>query len=203
MNCPLQTEHMIDDLIKSTRSIRRFDESAIIERETLEEMVDLARHAASAMNRQPLKYFLSCDPQTNDRIFSTLKFAVALKDWNGPAVGERPSAYIVVLGDTQISSRFGCDHGIVSQNIMLGARDRGLGGCIMASINHSVLRELLDIPARYEILLVLALGKPAETVVIEPMLSDGSINYWRDEQNVHHVPKRSLSEIILNPEQKT
>ncbi len=169
-----------------------------VSRETLVELIDLARHSASAMNRQPLKYLISCDPQTNARIFSTLKFAAALKNWPGPAEGERPSAYIVVLGDTKIASGFGCDHGIASQNIMLGARDRGLGGCIIASINHSMLRKLLDIPVQYEILLVLALGKPAETVVIEPMPSDGNVNYWRDEQSVHHVPKRSLDEIILH-----
>ncbi|MFO8102131.1 MAG: nitroreductase family protein [Dehalococcoidia bacterium] len=191
---------MIDDLIKSTRSIRRFEENATIGRKTLEELVDLARHSASAMNRQPLKYILSCDPDTNAGIFSTLKFAAALKEWNGPAQWERPSAYIVVLGDTSIASSFGCDHTIASQNIMLGARDRGLGGCIIASINEAMLRELLDIPSRYEILLVLALGKPAETVVVEPMPPDGNTSYWRDEQGVHHVPKRSLDEIILNPE---
>ena len=191
---------MIDNLIKSTRSFRRFDESVTIERKTLEELVDLAKHSASARNWQPLKYILSCDRETNFKIFSTLKFAAALKDWAGPAEGERPSAYIVVLGDTSITSNFGCDHGIASQNIMLGARDRELGGCMIASINHQKLRDLLDIPAQYEILLVLAIGKPAETVVIEQLPPDGSMNYWRDAQNIHHVPKRSLDEIILNPE---
>ncbi len=189
---------MIDDLIKNTRSFRRFDESVIIERKTLEDLIDLARHSASARNIQPLKYILSCDPETNGKIFSTLKFAAALKDWDGPTEGERPAAYIIVLGDTAISTNFWCDHGIAAQNIMLGARDRDLGGCMIASINQPKLRELLSIPDRYEILLVLAIGKPAETVVIEPMPSDGSANYWRDEQSIHHVPKRPLNEVILN-----
>jgi len=189
---------MIDDLIKNTRSFRRFDENVIIERKTLEDLIDLARHSASARNIQPLKYILSCDPETNGKIFSTLKFAAALKDWDGPTEGERPAAYIIVLGDTAISTNFWCDHGIAAQNIMLGARDRDLGGCMIASINQPKLRELLSIPDRYEILLVLAIGKPAETVVIEPMPSDGSASYWRDEQSIHHVPKRPLNEVILN-----
>ena len=193
---------MIDDLIKSTRSFRRFDESVSVDRKTLENLVDLARHSASARNRQPLKYILSCDTETNAKIFSTLTFAAALKDWPGPARGQRPSAYIIVLGDTEIASNFGCDHGIASQNIMLGARDRGLGGCMIASINQPELRASLDIPERYEILLMLAIGKPAETVIIEPMPPDKNANYWRDEQSVHHVPKRSLEEVILNPESK-
>ncbi len=189
---------MIDDLIKSTRSFRRFDESVTVDRKTLEDLVDLARHSASAMNQQPLKYILSHTRNTNVKVFSTLTFAKSLKDWDGPAEGERPSAYIIVLSDTEISTNIWCDHGIASQNIMLGARERGLGGCMVGSINHQKLREQFAIPDQYEILLVLALGKPAETVVIEPMPPDGNVNYWRDEESVHHVPKRSLEEIILN-----
>ncbi|MDD5093482.1 MAG: nitroreductase family protein [Dehalococcoidia bacterium] len=188
---------MIDDLIKGNRSFRRFDQSYTVSRKTLEELVDLARHSASARNLQPLKYFLSCDPQTNALIFDTLTWAAALK-WAGPAEGERPSAYIVVLGDTKVATNFGCDHGIASQSIMLGARERGLGGCMLASVNRQKLRSELNIPEQHEILLVLALGKPAETVVIESAKPDGDTTYWRDSQDVHHVPKRTLKEIILN-----
>jgi nitroreductase len=188
---------MIDDLIKGNRSFRRFDQSVTVERKTLEELIDLARQCASARNLQPLKYILSSDPKTNALIFDTLTWAVDLKDWHDPAEGERPAAYIVVLEDTTIALNFGCDHGIASQSIMLGARDRGLGGVMMASINKPQLHQALDIPQRFEILLVLALGQPAETVVIEPVASDGKLKYWRDSNGIHHVPKRSLDEIIL------
>lgn len=189
---------MIDDLIAGNRSFRRFDETVKIERSTLEELVNLARLSASARNRQPLKYYLSNHPDTNLKIFSTLTFAAALSEWGGPQQGERPSAYIIVLGDKSITEHFGCDHGIASQSIMLGARSRGLGGCMMASVDREKLRDLLTLPIQYEILLVLAIGKPAETVIIESVPEDGSINYWRDENQVHHVPKRSLEEIIVN-----
>jgi len=189
---------MIDDLIKSTRSFRRFDQSVAVDRQTLEELVDLARHSSSARNLQPLKYILSYKPETNTLIFSTLGWAGYLKDWDGPAEGERPSAYIIVLGDTELTTNFMCDHGIAIQSIMLGARERGLGGCIIGAINHSKLHAALNIPNRYEILLVLTIGKPAEMVVIEPLGPDGDIKYWRDSQGIHHVPKRPLSEIILD-----
>ena len=187
----------LDDLIRRTRSFRRFDQSVTLTRQTLVELVDLARHSASARNLQPLKYLLSWEPEQNARIFPTLTWAAALKDWGGPAEGERPSAYIIVLGDTELTTHFGCDHGIAGQSIMLGARERGLGGCMLASINRPKLRAALNIPDRYEILLVLAIGKPAETVVIEPLGTDGDTGYWRDSQGIHHVPKRSLDEIIL------
>ncbi len=188
---------MLRELIIKNRSYRRFYQEVAISCETLRELVDLARLSASGANRQPLKYILSCDPDKNARIFPCLGWAAYLKEWPGPEEGERPSAYIIILGDTEISHSYFVDHGIAAQSIMLGATERGLGGCMIASIQKQALREALDIPPRYEILLVLALGKPKETVVIEPVGPDGDIKYWRDDQGVHHVPKRSLDEIIL------
>jgi nitroreductase len=186
------------DLVLKTRSYRRFDKEVPIQLETLKALVDLARLSASAANRQPLKYILSCDPQTNAHIFPHTRWAGYLQDWGGPAEGERPAAYVVILGDTEVSKNFGCDHGIAAQSIMLGATEKGLGGCMIGSIDRARLREELDIPERYEILLILALGKPAEKVVLEEVGPDGDIKYYRDAEDVHHVPKRTLDELILS-----
>jgi nitroreductase len=188
---------MIKDLIAANRSYRRFYENETISRETLIELIELARLSASAANLQPLKYILSSEPARNELIFQTLAWAGYLQDWSGPGVGERPSAYIVVLGDTRISKNFGCDHGIASQNILLGAVERGLGGCMFGAINRENLRSVLDIPEHFEILLVIALGRPAEKVAVEPVGPDGSIRYYRDAEDVHHVPKRGLDEIVI------
>lgn len=188
---------MLRDLVRANRSYRRFDESVPVSRETLEELVDLARLAPSASNRQPLKYILSADAERNALVFPCLAWAGFLSDWDGPAPGERPTAYIVVLGDKEIRASFGCDHGIAAQTIMLGAVEKGLGGCMIGSVKQQALRQALDIAARFEILLVLALGKPAEKVVLETMADEGGIKYWRDEASVHHVPKRPLEEIII------
>jgi nitroreductase len=103
-----------------------------------------------------------------------LTWARYLKDWSGPREGERPTGYIVVLGDTEITRSFGCDHGIAAQTMLLGAVERGLGGCMIASIDRDGLRQALKIPPRFEILLVLALGKPREEVVVETLKPDGS-----------------------------
>jgi nitroreductase len=165
--------------------------------EILKELVDLARLSASAANFQPLKYILACRPETNAEIFSCLAWAGYLKDWPGPEPGERPAAYIVILGDTAISKDFGCDHGIAAQSILLGARASGLAGCIIGSVNRDRLREVLNIKSHLQILLVLAIGKPREKIVIESVGPDGSIRYWRDAEGVHHVPKRPLKEIIV------
>ena len=188
---------MIRDSVLKNRSYRRFHEEVNITRETLKELVDLARLSASAMNAQPLKYILSCDSQKNSLIFPHLVWAAFLKTWPGPAEGERPSAYIVILGDTEISRFCHYDAGIAAQSMLLGATESGLGGCMIANIRKEDLRNSLDISERYEILLVLALGRPGEKVVVEKVGSDGDTKYWRDSEDVHHVPKRPLDEIII------
>lgn len=189
---------MLAELVKRNRSYRRFDPEVPVTLETLRRLVNLARLSASAANRQPLKFVLSVDAERNARIFPCLRWAGYLKDWDGPAEGERPTAYIVIVGDTEISRDFGVDHGIAAQSIMLGAAERGLGGCMIGSIDRPALRETLDIPERYDILLVLALGKSAETVVIDTVDETGDTKYWRDDEDIHHVPKRYLETLILD-----
>lgn len=188
---------MLQDLIRKNRSYRRFYQDVPVEMDTLRQLVNLARLSASGANLQPLKYLLSCGPATNGRIFPHLRWAGYLKDWGGPAEGERPAAYVIILGDTEIRKEFGVDHGIAAQSIMLGATEKGLGGCIIASIDRTALREALAIPERYKILLVLAMGRPKERVALEEVGPDGDIRYYRDADGVHHVPKRPLDELIL------
>ena len=188
---------MIRDLVVATRSVRRFHQHEPVDLETLRALVDLARLSASAANVQPLKYILSCEPERNARIFPLLAWAGYLKDWPGPVEGERPAAYIVILVDKHLRQSVDCDHGIAAQSMLLGASERGLSGCIIASIQRRELREALAIPEHLEILLVLALGKAKEKVVLEPLGPDGDVKYWRDADGVHHVPKRALDDIIV------
>jgi nitroreductase len=188
---------MLSELIKKCRSYRRFYQEETIVRDALLDMIDGARLSASARNAQSLKYIISNDAVTNALIYPSLAWAAYFKDWTGPDEGERPSAYIIMLNDNEITNNYFCDHGIAVQSILLTAVEKGLGGCIIASVNREKLRKDLSIPEKCEIIQVIALGKPKETVVIEPMGSNGDIKYWRDENHVHHVPKRSLEDIVL------
>jgi nitroreductase len=187
----------IKDLILQNRSYRRFDESHFISKEDVLEMVNAARLSGSAKNAQPLKYFLSNEPELNKEIFTTLAWAAYLPEWAGPEPGERPSAYIVQLHDTTIGSNYFCDDGIAAQSILLTAVEKELGGCIIASVKREALSKILNLPEHLKIIQVIALGKPIEQVEIEDM-KDGDIKYWRDENGVHHVPKRSLEELVVN-----
>ena len=187
----------ISELVKKNRSYRRFRQETRISRESLTAYIDLARHSASATKRQPLKYLLYTDESDCSRIFPYTRWAGYLKDWDGPEEGERPSAYIIILGDRSITDNYYVDHGIAAQSILLGAVEDGYGGCIIASIDRKGLVEEIRLSDKYEVLLILALGKPAETVVIDNV-KDGDIKYWRDENSTHHVPKRGLDELIIN-----
>lgn len=186
-----------DDLVRRTRSTRRFHQDQAVEPAVLRQLIDLARLSASGGNRQPLKYILSCAPAVNARIFPCLRWAAHLKGWPGPAEGERPAAYIVVLADTSIRSDCDRDLGIAAQTILLGAAARGIGGCMLDSVDRRELARVLQPPPGLEILLVIALGLPREEVVIDPLPPGGDTRYWRDPAGVHHVPKRSLAEITV------
>jgi nitroreductase len=182
---------MLKDLILQNRSRRRFHQKPV-ERETLRELIDLARLSASGGNRQALKFIIVCDEDTNARIFPIIGLA------GNPTQDEAPTAHIVILGDTEISKSYGCDHGIAAQSIMLGATEKGLGGCMVGMVDRKRLRKLLDIPERYEILLLLILGWPKEKPVIDTLSADGNTQGTWDDEGVRHVPKRSLDELIIN-----
>ncbi|MDF1549071.1 MAG: nitroreductase family protein [Bacteroidales bacterium] len=193
---------MIKDLVKFNRSYRRFYQDEAINIETLTELIDLARLSPSAKNIQAHKFIISNNAQRNAEIFETLAWAGYLPDWKGPVESERPAAYIIILGDRTISSNFDNDYmytnsGIISQSILLGAAEKGVGGCIFASIQRKRLAEIYNLPQEFEIMLVIALGKPKEIVIIDELNEVKSIKYWRDKDQVHHVPKRNLEDLIL------
>jgi nitroreductase len=188
----------VKDLVYKNRSYRRFHQEQRISLDTLKELVDLGRMSASGGNMQALKYILCADPTMNANIFPHLNWAGYLPDWPGPEDGERPAAYVIMLWDTGIKASSGShDPGIAAQSIMLGATEKGLGGCMIGSIKREALASELKIDERHELLLVLALGKPKETVVVDTLQHGESHKYWRDEKQVHHVPKRRLKDIIL------
>lgn len=193
---------MLKDLTRKSRSYRRFDNSVAIPMATLEELVDLAGICPSAGNKQPLRFILSTSPQDNEVIFDCLKWAAYLKDWDGPAPSERPSAYIVMLNTAKDWDFAKFDLGIMAQTMMLGAAEKGLGGCMVGAIDRDRLRAHLSLPPELEISLVLALGKPAEDVRIVDMPADGSVKYYRDEAGVHYVPKRNRGELVLQKLEK-
>jgi nitroreductase len=188
----------LSDLVAKSRSYRRFFQNHDVPLGTLRHLVAIARLSRSAGNAQPLKYLLSANRDQNAVIFSHISWAAQVKDWCEPEEGERPAAYVVILGDKRLKPAFGyVDQGIVAQTILLGAAELGLGGAIIGSIRKHELAQRLALGPQLEILLIIAIGKPKDEVVIEPLGAGGSTAYWRDNQHRHHIPKRTLEDLIV------
>lgn len=185
------------ELVTKCRSYRRFDGNCPVTKDTVLELLELTCYVPSAKNLQPLKYIAVCDPGVAAALYASLSWAAYLTEWPGPIEGERPQAYIVMLGDLTISHDVICDSGIAAQTILLGATALGLGGCMIGSFKRKKIRELLKIPDTLSLLMVIALGKPVETVVIDQMADHDSVRYFRDVNGIHHVPKRVVDDIVL------
>lgn len=192
---------MFKDSIRENRTCRRFDEGDRVSAAALEDWVDNARMTASSANRQPLKYALVTDEAACAQLFAVCTWAAALPDWDGPAEGERPSGYIVMLVDTHLSMNdvfTARDEGIAAQTIMLSARDAGYAACIIGAFKKKECATVLGIDAdAFDPALIIAVGRPVEQVQLADMPQSGSTVYWRTPDQVHHVPKRSLDEVIV------
>ena len=190
--------HMdVHELLIKNRSHRRFHEDEHVSEQTLVELVELTRYCPSGANRQPLRYLIAHTPEHCAEIFPHLGWAKWLPDWDGPEPGDRPAGYITILGDRTISGHFDHDAAIAAFAILLGATERGLGGCMIGWIHRDELAQTLDLPENLQILMVIALGRPKDEVVLEESLHPSDIAYWCDAEGRHHVPKRPLDELIL------
>lgn len=188
----------LENLVKKTRSYRRFDQSVPVSEEMLVGLIDMARLTGSAGNKQPLRYMVSTDQKMNSRIFPNLAWAGALPDWPGPDEGERPAAYIVIASEKESWWEWSTvDLGVVAQTILLGASVHDLGGCMIGVFKRKELGQVLELPADHDLRLVIALGRPVEEVVLEEVPRGSSLTYYRTNDRVHHVPKLTLEEVIL------
>lgn len=188
----------LKELVYKNRTVRRYDQSKEIPMKDLEEMVDLARVSSCAGNNQALKYVIVNHPDMCRVVFDHLKWAASLPDWDGPKQGERPTAYIIAFHDESISKNILWDLGLAVQNLTLGATEKGYAGCQFASVNRPSLKQALGIEdENLKLLMVLALGVPLEEVILTDIPDSGETVYWRDQNQVHFVPKRKLEEIVL------
>ena len=194
----IEERYAIDELVMKSRSQRSFVPNKRIPHTTLVELCDVARRCPAAMNMQPLKYRLVEDGDELAALLGVTRWAASL-DKKLPPKGHEPTAFIVICHDTQIVNRrpiFMIDVGIVAQTVMLAACERGFGGCIIGSGSGADISRVLGLPESLEPVLVLGLGVPEENVVLTEA-TDGAVKYYRDENDVHYVPKRPLDDIII------
>lgn len=190
---------MIKDIVIKNRSYRRYDESNKVTLETLKELVNLARLSGSAGNLQQIKYRLVVSDKERAEVFPNIHWAGYLRDWDGPEAEERPAAYILMLSENtgKRPAVNQIDIGIACQSILMGAVEKGLGGCMLGAIDRDNIKSALNIPNEYNIELAISLGKPKQNVIIDEIDKNGDIKYWVDKDGNHHVPKRKLEDVII------
>jgi len=191
---------MILQLLKSNRSCRIFDEYAEVPIAILRESIVNARFTASAANLQPLRYIIVTNKEVTHEVFKSIKFAQHLKKWTGPKLGERPNSYIAIVSkcDYKLNNdALWCDIGIAAQTICLSLTQSGYGCCMVASFNKDKMNTLLDVDDDFRTMLLIAVGKSNEKIVLVDISKDESTKYYRDDKNVHYVPKIKADDIIL------
>ena len=182
---------MLKDIVKKARTYRRFKQDEI-SMEQLEELVGLARFAPSGTNSQPIRYILINDKEICDKIFPSISWAGALRYWNGPVEGEKPVAYIMLVSERPAT----INTGIAAQTIVLGAMEQGIGACMLGALKREQAAEAVNL-TDYKIELLIALGYPGETVVVDDVRKGSRLAYYRDNEDVHHVPKIILDDMII------
>ena len=189
---------MLKELVESSRSKRTFVSGEAIPDSLLLDWIDTARKCPAARNLQPLKYKIISTPEECARLQPLTFWAGSLKI-KLPPENKEPTAFIVICHDTDIAPEapiFMIDVGIVAQTIMLRAAEDGFGGCIIGSAKADKVSDLLGLDKNLVPKLILALGRPDETVVLTDA-ENGDVNYYRHENNVHYAPKRTLDDIII------
>jgi nitroreductase len=184
-------------LVSEARTCRRFVQDTPISQDDLNWLMECASRVPCGRNAQVLRYALVSSPAKCAELFTHMRWAGALKDWDGPAAGERPTAYIAMLHPKESSAITHMDVGIAAQTIQLAAHTRGIGCCMHGSFVRPACAEMLHVPEDMQIALILALGTAKEERRLAPMPANGDFAYWRDAQGVHHVPKRAVSELVL------
>ena len=191
---------MLKDLVIKNRSYRGFDENYSFTREQLESYIDLTRYTASSVNAQPLKYKIVFKKNEVETVRPLTRWARALPDMVLPHPNMHATAFIIICQDTDISpnlARYQKDIGIVAQTITLAAVEDGLGGCMIGNFTPDEVKETLNLAENLTPMLIIALGKPAEEIVIKEIDNGESTKYYRDENDIHYVPKRKLKDILI------
>lgn len=191
---------MFKDLVVKNRSYRGYDESFRFTKEQLLEFVDGARLTPSSVNAQPLRYYVAWEKEKVDVIQAQTRWAMGLPELHLPHDGMHPTAFIIICQDLRISdslNQYQKDVGIAAQTMLLAAAEQELGGCMIGSFSARGLKAGLELPEYLQPMLVVAFGKPAEKIVLTEAERDGDVRYYRDENDVHYVPKRKLEDIVL------
>lgn len=188
----------LENLLEWRRSYRKFDESRLISKNYIDEILNSIKFASCANNRQYLRFISVENKDKVLEIFDNTKWAASLPNNIGrPKEGERPVYFIAILSDEAKKLRFnGIDEGLVISNLTLTAAEKGIGSCIIGSVNDKKMREILNYEDNYSCEVVIAFGYPKVKSTIKEINLEEDQSYYLDDDGNYLVPKYKINDIV-------
>ena len=187
----------LDTLLHHNRSYRGYDPARTVTEAELQELVKVTALTASGMNRQPLRFRLVTEAEAG-KVLPHITLGAALPEEHLPKPGTEPRAFLVICSAVPEDRVVDIDLGFAGQSILLKATEMGLGGIFILNFRKEAVREALGLPL--DPVAVIAIGKPAESVYLQPVTGENpSLRYYRKD-GVHFVPKLTLEQLIIKPE---
>ncbi|MFR9277325.1 nitroreductase family protein [Peptoniphilus senegalensis] len=188
----------LENLLEWRRTYRKFDENKLISKEDIEDILNSIKFASCANNRQYLRFISVENKAKVLEIFENTKWAASLPNNIGrPKEGERPVYFIAILSDEEKKLRFnGIDEGLVISNLTLLAAEKGIGSCIIGSVNDKKMREILNYENNYSCDLVVAFGYPKVKSTIKEINAGEDQAYYLDEDGNYIVPKYKIKDLV-------
>ncbi|MBO5830335.1 MAG: nitroreductase family protein [Alistipes sp.] len=183
----------LNKLLRRNRSYRGYDSSFEVRADQLRRIIETATLCPSARNQQVLR-FRPVLSDESDKVLKHIRLGGALPELHLPFPGTEPRAFIVICSTVEESKYVDIDLGIVAQSMLLQATELGLGGICIGAFDHNEIREALHLP--YEPVLVIAIGRPAESIELVECSEGDNLTYYRTN-GVHYVPKIMVDELII------
>jgi len=184
----------LDKLLLWNRSYRGYDKSYIVHRRQLEAIVAVNTKVASSVNTQKLRFHIVTKGTEADKVNAHIRMGRGLPELHLPFPGTEPEAFIIVCSTCPENSGVLIDLGISLQSMLLKAVELGLGGLIIRNMDRDEIASELSLALTP--VAVLAIGRPAEKVVLDTVHEGDSLNYYRRD-GVHHVPKLAAEDLLI------
>lgn len=182
------------ELLKQRRTIRLFKQQPVPD-ELLARLVDAARVASCASNKQRLRYTVVRTPELVLEILRHTRWAGLVQPRRTPEPGvTSPAAFIVVTTtESELSELLCADAGAALQSIEFAATDAGLGCCWLGAIDREAIAGILNCG---KIVYLAAVGFPAESPRSTDIPVTENCAYYLDGNGTLNVPKIRLQDIL-------
>lgn len=180
-------------LLQRNRSHRAYDVSFQVREDQLRRIIGVNRYTPSARNQQVLRFRMVLSDEA-EKVLPHIRLGAALPELNLPQKGSEPRAFIIICSIAEESRFVDIDLGIAAQSMLLQATEIGLNGICIAAFDKQRIKEQFNLP--YEPLMILAIGRGKDNIVLTEIKANESHNYYRKD-GIHYVPKLSFEELII------